>query len=193
MPGKRGTPVGKYLLKYNKGVVDFIIDHIEDGMTLSAICKHYPEQVPTEKMIYTWKKKYPDFKQKIDEAYETFLYKKIDEHEELSKECLELEHKLEEAYKQIGDELSLNSPNGEKPKGKKESKYMQMKMEALRNRDRRDNIRIRLQALQFIISKIMPKLCNDFREARETQQSALPPVTIVTYIQEQKQEPKLIN
>lgn len=168
-----GRPAG-HTTKYTKAVVEFILDHIADGMTLQSICKKYhPEYVPTEKMIYTWKKKYPDFKEKLNEAYEDFLYKKIDEHEDLSKECMELERNLETAWEKLKEEPKKGA--------KSLAIYTQLKIEALKNRDRRDNIRIRMQALQFTIQKILPKICNDFRDSKAAAAPSLPAINIVSF------------
>src|SRR5574338_1428149 len=100
MPVKKSQPTGR-TIKYNAGCVAFICDHIEDGMTLAEICRKFPSEVPTEKMVYTWKKKYPDFAVKFHEAYSVFFYKKIDEYELLSKEAMELQRLIEDAEKLI--------------------------------------------------------------------------------------------
>lgn len=76
-PKKRGNP--SFILKYSKGMVDFVCDKIEEGMTLKEVCEKYKGQVPDEKTLYRWKKKYPEFKEALGEAYHTFFFKLIDE------------------------------------------------------------------------------------------------------------------
>lgn len=96
-PKKRGNP--SFVLKYSKGMADFICDKIEEGMTLKEVCEKYKGQVPDEKTLYRWKKKYPEFKDMLGEAYHTFFFKLIDEMKYLADQ--ELDDNLTPAEKTL--------------------------------------------------------------------------------------------
>lgn len=72
-------------VRYTKKLAEFICDKIESGMSVAQIVRKYgPEsgddfKVPTEKTIYRWRRQHQDFKADYDIAYQTFMYRKIDE------------------------------------------------------------------------------------------------------------------
>lgn len=75
------------LSRYNKAMIDFMTDKIEEGITVAQICRDYKaDGIPSEKQVYRWKAKYPEFKQALDNAYQTFFYKKLDELHDLMNE-----------------------------------------------------------------------------------------------------------
>lgn len=103
-PAKRGRPKKevsdtKLPIKYSASLADFICDKIEDGMTLKAVCEKFGSMLPDEKNIYKWKRKYPEFKEKLDNAYHTFFIKLIDEIKYLSE--LDIPEELSPAEKNL--------------------------------------------------------------------------------------------
>src|ERR1051326_703857 len=85
-----------FVPKYSKKLQDFIVDKIEEGMTLAEVCAEYGppkhDVVPNEKTMYRWKKKYSEFKVAIDEAYQTLIFKMMDEMNDLSKQISKLDN-----------------------------------------------------------------------------------------------------
>ena len=80
----KGTPL--FSDKYSKTVCDFICSKIEDGLTIKEITDKYSENgLIAEKTVYRWKKKYPEFREAIAVAYQTFFCCKLEELEVLSK------------------------------------------------------------------------------------------------------------
>jgi hypothetical protein len=147
-------------LKYSLGLAKFIADKVEDGISVRSLCTQYKDDnVPTEKQVYRWKKKYPEFKQMLDSAYEDYFFKMIDELNILSKELLELS----------GSEYKdLSSPD--------EAKVLYWKHKA-----RQEAIKIRIDTIKFELAKLAPKLVRDLQDNSPSIAIALPTVNIVQY------------
>jgi len=149
--------------KYSQKVVEFIVDKIENGMTLAEVCKEYGPPthnvVPNEKSCYRWKKKYPEFKKALDEAYQTLIFKFMDEMNDRSKKVLEIAKLLKES-------VDMDSA----------------KFEAIKLRGEMDAHKVRLKTLEFMLTRIAPKLVPELKEsAQQSNMSQLPPITIVNY------------
>lgn len=162
--------------KYSKAFLEFICDHVADGMTVKAICEKYPRDLcPEERTVYRWKKKYPEFNKALEEAYQTFFYKKLDEIEELSKELLDNEKSIKELEAIDASADSKKEAND----AKKNWLYAR--------KARQDAIRMRLDVLKFTISKIAPKMVPELKDTPASQAIAYTPpqITIINF-----QEPK---
>ena len=149
--------------KYSKKLQDFICDKIEEGMTLAEVCREYgpPKHstCPNEKTCYRWKKKYPEFSKALRDAYQILIFKMMDEMNDLSKDAM-----------QLSDELKDATGIGE------------AKFESMRLKGRLDAIKTRIKALEFMLTRIAPKLVDDLRERSiDTKLSQLPAITIVNY------------
>lgn len=165
MPIRKSKTADKLLFvqKYSVKLQDFIVDKIEGGMTLAEICREYgpPKQtiVPNEKNCYRWKKKYPEFKKALDDAYQTLIFKMMDEMNDLSKDAMALGKQLKECQ-DIGE----------------------AKFEAMKLKGQLDAVKTRIKALEFMLVKIAPKLVPELKEAaKETAITNLPPITIINY------------
>lgn len=158
-------------VKLSKAIVSFLCDKIEDGITISKICKEYKhhELVPEEKTIYRWKKKYPEFKVALNEAYQTFFYKKMDELEDLSEE-----------YKQIEEELAVLSDAA----GKDRVHFNKFKAALMSSKDHRDNVKMRIDTLKFILGKLAPKLVTEL--ADQSKQIVAPTSIVVVNYKDQR-------
>lgn len=88
----------KKRIRYTPKLGRFICEKIEDGLTLSEVCKKYADTVPARRTILNMQKENPEFKEAMDFAYYCFIQTKIDELEHVSTASLtelfpELEHK----------------------------------------------------------------------------------------------------
>jgi hypothetical protein len=149
--------------KYSPKIVDFIVDKIEGGMTLAEVCREYgppsSELIPNEKSCYRWKKKYPEFKKALDDAYQTLIFKMMDEMNDLSKESMRLADELKES-----------------------GNMREAKFEAIRLKGQLDAVKTRIRALEFMLTRIAPKLVPDLKESpAESRIAQLPPINIINY------------
>lgn len=146
--------------KYSAKLTEFICDKIEEGMNLSEVCKKFGSAnggvVPTEKNCYKWKKKFPEFKKAVDEAYQTFIFKLMDEGDGLTKEVMEISKALKNA-----------SDNEE------------ARFEATKLRGRLDAAKMRMKYIEFTLTRIAPKLVPDLKESQSN--IALPAITLINY------------
>jgi hypothetical protein len=148
------------LKKYSQAIAKTICTKVEEGISVAALCKN-SDYFPDEATIYRWKKQYPEFKQALNDAYQIFFYKKIDEIEELSKELLNVDKDLKE----------LNGLDAQEVKG----------WQAAR-RAHQDAIRMRLDTLKFILAKLAPKLVNDLKDQPVNQAlTVMPNIVIMNY------------
>ncbi len=139
--------------RYTQGLSNFITDKVSEGLTVSEICRRYTQEVPCEKTIYQWRKKYPEFKEALALSYQTLIYKQMDELNDLSKQLLE--------EPQSGD-------------------LENAKLISLQNRDRRDNIRVRIDTIKFNLSHLAPKLVPELKDQPQAQFN-LPAIQIINY------------
>lgn len=148
--------------KYSAKLTEFICDKIEGGMNLSEVCKKFSADnggvVPIEKTLYRWKKKYPEFKKAIDEAYQTFIFKLMDEGDDLTKEVMEISKALKNA---IDNE--------------------EARFEATKLRGRLDAAKMRMKYIEFTLTRIAPKLVPDLKESQSNLTVSLPAITLINY------------
>lgn len=148
--------------KYSQKIQEFIVDKIEEGMTLAEVCREYGppnhDTIPNEKTCYRWKKKYPDFKTALDGAYQTLIFKMMDEMNDLSKKVMAIAYKLKMCHDM--DEA---------------------KFESIKLKGEMDACKVRLKTLEFMLNRIAPKLVNDLKDTSQQQFSNLPPITIINY------------
>lgn len=162
--------------KYSVKLQDFIVDKIEEGMTLAEVCRNYSTVVPIEKSLYRWKKKYPAFKIAIDEAYQTLIFKMMDEMNDLSKEIRDLDKEWDKLSDSLtGDETSREIAGM--------SSLLSSKL-----RDKRDSAKVRLKALEFMLTRIAPKLVPELKETSHSMQVSIPSINIVNYSPPPKEE-----
>ena len=170
---ERTSKDGKKIIfspKYSKKLVEFIVDKIEGGMTLAEVCREYEGTVPTEKSCYRWKKQYPEFKKALDEAYQTLIFKMMDEMNDLSKKAMVL-----------ADELK-NCTDME-----------EAKFESTRLKGQLDATKTRIKALEFMLTRIAPKLVPDLQDTAQNTTLQLPPITIVNYAPEKEDHRRFID
>lgn len=87
---EQASHVQVFSQKYTKALGEFICAKVEDGTTVKDIAESYKNQgMVDEATIYRWRKKFPEFKYALDQAYQIFFYRKIDELEELSKKPID--------------------------------------------------------------------------------------------------------
>lgn len=155
--------------KYSIKLTEFIVDKIESGMNLADVCKKFgPESggvVPNETNCYRWKKKYPEFKAAIDAAYQTFIFKLMDEGDSLTKEVME----ITSALKNAGDN--------------EEARF-----EATKLRGRLDAVKMRMKYIEFTLTRIAPKLVPDLKESQSNINVALPAITLINYAVKSKND-----
>lgn len=164
------TVVGE--VKYSKKLTEFICDKIEGGMTLAEVCREYKDIVPIEKSLYRWKKKYPEFKQAIDESYQTLIFKMMDEMNDLSKEIRDLDKQWD--ILQLTFEADENLTARDKASMCTTLSY--------KLRDKRDSAKVRLKALEFMLTRIAPKLVPDLKEAdKSASLASIPKITILNF------------
>lgn len=78
-----------FCTKYTKALGRAIAQKVEEGYCVKEICEQLkPRGFPNEKTIYRWKKKYPEFKEVLDRAYQDLIFKMMDEMNVLSKESI---------------------------------------------------------------------------------------------------------
>ncbi len=158
--------------KYNKALGVFIASKVEDGMTLKAVHAQYPE-VPTPKTIIEWKKAFPEFNDLMKQAYGTQIYNQMDEMKDLSEELL-----------RIDESLSAKIMNAQKSgdEGELKEALMYAKIHSATLRDRRDNIRVRLDTIKFSLSKLAHIFLSEFKESPKTAiQVNIPTVQVINY------------
>lgn len=148
--------------KYSKKITDFIVDKIEGGMSLAEICREYGppknDVMPIEKTCYRWKKKYPEFKKALDEGYHTLIFKFMDEMNDLSKKVLILAQEIRDAESEDLRELVV-------------------KLKA-----QMDAYKLRHKSLEFMLTRIAPKLVPDLKETpKQTAIDSLPRINIISY------------
>lgn len=158
-----GTKSKLFQPKYSQKIQDFIVDKIEEGMTLAEVCREYGppkgEIVPNEKTCYRWKKKYPEFKKAIDEAYQVLIYKLMDEMHILSKKVMNMAHDLSRTL-DISD----------------------AKFEAIKLKGEMDACKTRIKTIEFTLTRIAPILVPSLKDnSNQIQYAQLPPINIINY------------
>lgn len=154
--------------KHSKKLQEFICDKIEEGTTLAAVCEKYAGEVPNEKTMYRWMKKYPDFKKAINEAYKTLLMCLIDKKLRLAERAQE----LAEVINQTNNEYNELTDS-----------YDRAIDEAIKKaKFEIESIKVQQKALEFTLTRIAPKFVEDLREsASHNAIASLPPITIINY------------
>lgn len=151
-----------FVPKYCKKVVEFIVDKICDGLTLSDVAKTYGPPtsniVPNEKNLYRWQKKYPEFKEQVYDAYRTLLMRLIDTKLQLADRAMELSS--------IVNSTAEDDINEEIKKAKFEL----------------DAIKVKQRALEFTLTRIAPKFVPELQDKPQSTHAGLPPIVIKQYI-----------
>lgn len=167
-------------VKFNKGIANFICDKVAEGYTISRLIKEYREQLVAEKTVYIWKDRHPDFREQLALAYQTHLYKQMDELRDLSEELLSLDNEIEKKLSAAGNDPDLL----------KEA-LTQAKIHSSLMRDRRDNIRVRIDAIKFSLAHLAPKLVPELKDQPKTLIGVqMPSIQIISY---KDSETKLIE
>jgi len=170
MPRKINKSRGESL--YSKALGVFIASKIAEGLTMKQIHTQYPE-VPTPKTQIEWKKKFPEFNDLVKEAYGTQIMQQMDEANELSQELLRIDEELRDKIKTAqnsGDEAAMKEA------------LLFAKIHSATLRDRRDNIRVRLDTIKFSLSKLAHIFLSEFKESPKTAvQVNVPSVQIIKY------------
>lgn len=146
--------------KYSPALGRAIAEKVEDGYTVGEICNRMKiPGFPDEKTVYRWKKKYPDFKKLLNEAYQDLMFKMLDEQVTLAKELEESTRKLIEVDKAQADAIRLHQTS----------------------------IKARIQVIQFTLAKIAPKVVHELKEANSEGFSQLPAINVVMFSEPKKQ------
>ncbi len=144
--------------KYSPALGRAIAEKVEEGFTVGEICNTMKiPGFPNEKTVYRWKKKYPDFKKLLNEAYQDLMFKMLDEQVTLAKELEKLTKTLGEVDKCQADAIRLHQTS----------------------------IKARIQVIQFTLAKIAPKIVNDLKEAQNTFE--MPNINVVMFSEPKKQ------
>ncbi len=146
-----------FIKKFTKALGDYICSKVEDGISVRQLCKtHREEGMINESTVYRWKKQYPDFKSDLDAAYRVYVFKQMDEVNELSMELLDIARKLTTVSKE----------------------------EAMAYRLLADGIRQRIDVLKFSLAKLAPKLVPELKDSPTTQQFTAPTINVIQYIKD---------
>jgi hypothetical protein len=70
---------GRKNSQYNKKTASFIASEVANGLDIAQIAKKYPKKVPKDMVIYQWLQRKPEFRELINEAFEIWLYRKMEE------------------------------------------------------------------------------------------------------------------
>lgn len=122
---------------YTEELGEWICEKIEEGCSVAEICRKYPKKMPDEKSIYRWKRAHPKFLDRFNIAYQTKMYKHIDELYELMNAPLPTPEALEQ-------ELGLTFQNPGVCKSYLNA-YLQQR-------------RLKIDTLKFLTAKLAPKL-----------------------------------
>lgn len=159
--------------KYTKGIGVFIANKIGEGMTMKQLHERYGDEVPTPKTQIEWKKKFPEFNELIKEAYGNQILQQMDEMKELSEELLKIDEELRDKIKAAqasGDEDAMREA------------LLFAKIHSATLRDRRDNIRVRIDTIKFSLSKLAHIFLSEFKESPKTAvQVNIPSVQMISY------------
>lgn len=175
---KKTVKLELFKAKYSKKIQEFIVDKIEDGLNLHEVCERYGPPngsiIPNEKTLYRWKKKYPDFKAAIHEAYENLMFKWTEEMDTLSRTIKSLDSQytdIESEYDKLINDNEFFA-----------AKALMLKT-ASKIKDTRDGAKVRLRALEFMITRIASRFVPEFKETSANSKiSELPTITIKQYI-----------
>ncbi len=132
----------KRAVRYSAATTNFICKKIEEGMLLKHICQNFPEKAPDESTVYKWRKKHAEFKDKFDKAYETLLYRCMEEFMELKNLSIPTPTEIDIKYGLDGDKTLIKAYLGAEQK----------------NVDKRKDI------LKTILTHIFPKKSSDMSE-----------------------------
>jgi len=76
--------------RYSKKLARFIADQVALGKTIADVCVENKGKVPSAPAtIYRWQNKYPEFHDMITEAYNSFIFVKMGELEDLTTKSLD--------------------------------------------------------------------------------------------------------
>lgn len=159
----------------------FIADKVEQGLTLEEIHEEFKEVAPAPKTIWTWKKKYPEFRELMDMAYRQQLTNHLDEVNKLSKELIKIDDELK-------NKLEYAENTGDPDDMKEAMSFARLRATVMK--DRRDNIKVRIDTLKFLLSHVATKLVPELKEAPKAMFN-MPSIQIVNYSDlDNKQQPK---
>ena len=75
---------------YSKAKAAFVLEKIEDGMSITAIHRKWPEKCPSATAVFKWARNNEDFKKELDLAYDLYIRSLIDEYDAISSEDIEV-------------------------------------------------------------------------------------------------------
>ena len=134
---KRRTKV-----KYSLTLAERLCSLIEEGKSVSDIVRSNRDKFPDRSTIYKWRRNKPAFKEMFDTAYETKMYRHIDELYDMMNAPLPTMKSIEEEIGQKLDPMMAKS-------------YLNA---ALAKR------RMKIDTLKFIAGKLVPKLVKDMSD-----------------------------
>ena len=141
-----------FIQKFSKALGDYICSQVEEGVSVRELCKtHRQEGMINEATVYRWKKKYPEFKRDLDAAYRVYVFKQMDEANELSKEFMRIVSDMKSCDKEEAQALRLQA----------------------------EGIRQRIDFLKFSLAKLAPKLIPELQD--QQQQTIIPTIQIISY------------
>ena len=169
----KGISAKKGGTMYNEALGVFIADKISQGWSMRKLHQEFPDTIPDPSTIINWKKRFPEFGAQIKEAYGIQIYNQMDEATDLSKELLVID-------KELCEKLDDAKKSGD-PEQMKEALVF-AKIHSATLRDRRDNIRVRLDTIKFSLAKLAHIFLTEFKESPRTAvQVNVPSVSIVNY------------
>lgn len=81
----------KKRVSYSAALAEFICEHVATGLTVAQVCKKYKAKMPDQRQVYKWQNTKPEFKEMMNDAYQSLLMCRIEELEELSTAPLDIE------------------------------------------------------------------------------------------------------
>ena len=155
--------------KYTKKIGQELCRLVEEGGTVSSICKKYPDVFPHNSVIWRWHREVEEFKHLLNDAYRTQCYQYIDELNDLTK----LQNTLSVA--DIKSKYRLSNPMDI-------SNQLKLELAAIKNR---------IDAIKFSLSKIAPKISPELsdRPKQEVNVDITPQILIANYSPDPSQEP----
>lgn len=133
-------------VKFTKRIADEICKKAEEGMSVAAICKKWPDRFPSYATVMRWRKSNKDFAKSLDEVYRIKMYAMLDELLDLTEEEGSITvDSIKEKYPNLTTPSDINN---------------QIKIELAR-------IRNRIDTLKYTLQRVAPRIVPEFSEQRE--------------------------
>ena len=75
---------GKVTRGYSKAKAAFVLEKIEEGMSITAIHRKWPDKCPNATAVFKWARNNQEFKKELDLAYDLYIRSLVDEYDAIS-------------------------------------------------------------------------------------------------------------